>query len=112
MGRMRIVRTIKRTAIALIAPALFSGLTAYFAWNATRGDHGLKTYAMRRTQLTVAEKELESAEAERDAWENRVGGLRDRHIDPDTLDERSRAMLNLADPNDMVVPYGPGKNLF
>jgi hypothetical protein len=28
------------------------------------------------------------------------------------LDERSRAMLNLADPADSVVPYGPAKNLF
>jgi hypothetical protein len=33
-------------------------------------------------------------------------------VDPDTLDERSRAMLNLADPADIVVPYGPGKDLF
>jgi cell division protein FtsB len=109
---MSLVRTVKRKATALIAPALFMAMTGYFCWNATRGDHGLKTFALRRTQLVTYEKELAAAEAERDQWEARVGGLRDKHVDPDTLDERSRAMLNLADPSDLVVPYGPGKDLF
>jgi cell division protein FtsB len=109
---MTIMRAVKRTLIGLIAPTVFLLLTGYFAWNATRGDHGLKTYAIRQKQLVSAQQELASAEAERDVWENRVNGLRDRHIDPDTLDERSRAMLNLADPSDIVVPYGPGKNLY
>ena len=109
---MRVMRIVKRGAIAMIAPTVFLALTGYFCWNATRGDHGLKTYALRRTQLVQAEKERADAEAERDVWEARVAGLRANHIDPDTLDERARAMLNLADPADLVVPYGPGKNLF
>jgi cell division protein FtsB len=74
-----------------------------------RGDHGLKTYAIRQQQLVAAEAERSAAEAERDAWEKRVAGLRNNHIDPDTLDERARAMLNLADPSDIVVPYGQKK---
>ncbi len=109
---MNIVRAAKRTATALIAPTLFMGLTAYFGWNATQGDHGLKTYSLRKVQLIEAQKQLSLATAERDMWETRTAGLRDKHVDPDTLDERARAMLNLADPTDLVVPYGPGKNLF
>lgn len=109
---MNITRLIKRAATAMIAPTVFMGLTGYFGWQATRGDHGLKTYRVRQLQLVDAKTKLALAEAERDRWEKRVGGLRDRHIDPDTLDERARAMLNLADPADMVVPYGPGRNLF
>jgi cell division protein FtsB len=96
----------------MIAPVLFMSLTGYFAWNATRGDHGLRAYAMRQHQLVTARAEQDAAEAERDAWEIRVAGLRANHIDPDTLDERSRAMLNLADPNDVVVPYGQAAKLF
>jgi cell division protein FtsB len=109
---MRIMRTIKRAAVAMIAPTVFLSLTGYFCWQATRGDHGLKTYETRRGQLVVAQKEQAAAEAERDMWETRVAGLRANHIDPDTLDERARAMLNLAEPDDIVVPYGPGKDLF
>ncbi len=109
---MNIARTAKRLAIAAIPPVLFMSLTGYFAWNALRGDHGLRSYAMRQQQLVRANAEQKAAEAERDAWETRVAGLRANHIDPDTLDERARAMLNLADPNDVVVPYGQGSKLF
>lgn len=109
---MNIVRSAKRFAVAAIPPVLFLSLTGYFGWNALRGDHGLRSYAMRQHQLVTAKSELAAALAERDAWEVRVGGLRANHIDPDTLDERARAMLNLADPNDVVVPYGQANKLF
>jgi len=38
--------------------------------------------------------------------------LRSRHLDADMLDERSRAMLNLANPNDIIVSYGPQDHVF
>jgi cell division protein FtsB len=109
---MTFVRSVKRKATALIAPTIFLALTGYFGWNATRGEHGLKKFGGLEARLAKSQIELASAEAERDRWEARVGGLRDNHVDPDTLDERARAMLNLADPNDLVVMYGPGKDLF
>lgn len=109
---MSFMRSVKRGAVAMIAPTLFLAVTGYFGWNATRGDHGLKNFAVRQTQLASAQKERAAAEAERDIWETRVAGLRPNHIDPDTLDQQARAMLNLADPDEIVVPYGPGKNLF
>ena len=49
---------------------------------------------------------------ERDGWEVRVDGLRPRHLNPDTLDERARAMLNLADPNEIIIKLGPQDKLF
>ena len=96
---------LKRQLLAAIAPAIFMALVGYFGWNATQGDRGLKAYAMRQEQLT-------SVQAERDTWERRVTGLRTQRLDPDTLDERARAMLNVADPNDIVMPYGANKRLF
>ena len=45
-------------------------------------------------------------------WERRVTGLRNTRLDRDTLDERARAMLNLAEPTEVVVMYGQGKRLF
>jgi cell division protein FtsB len=109
---MAFLRSLKRRATAMIAPAVFMALTGYFAWNASRGDHGLEKFGELNARLKKSQLELASAEAERDRWENRVTGLRDNHLDPDTLDERARAMLNLADANDLVVMYGPGKDLF
>ncbi len=109
---MTIVRTAQRAVQAMIPPVLFLSLAGYFIYNARNGDHGLRAYAMRQHQLVAARAQQQQAEAERDAWEVRVAGLRANHIDPDTLDERARAMLNLADPNDVVVPYGQANKLF
>jgi hypothetical protein len=38
--------------------------------------------------------------------------LRTGRLDPDALDERARAMLNLSNPNDIILLYGNGKKLF
>ncbi len=109
---MNVARAAKRFAQAAIPPLLFLSLTTYFGWNALRGEHGLRSYALRQQQLVQAKTSLAAAETERQAWEIRVAGLRANHIDPDTLDERARAMLNLADPNDVVVPYGQSNKLY
>jgi len=105
-------RELKRRAKGAIAPLVFLAITGYFAWSSTQGAHGLVAYAQREKLLQEAQADHDTALAERDAWEQRVQGLRARHLDVDTLDERARAMLNLANPNDVIVPYGPNDRLF
>jgi cell division protein FtsB len=109
---MSIGRAIKQRAKMALPPLVFLSLTGYFAWNVTQGGHGLQAYAQREVMLQTAKAEFAASDAEREAWERRVGGLRTTRLDPDTLDERARAMLNLADPTDIVLPYGQGKKLF
>lgn len=109
---MMVGRGLKRLARASAAPLLFCAITAYFGWNAMQGAHGLVAYAHRKVQLQQAEADLAAATADRDKWAIRVSGLRSSHLDLDTLDERARAMLNLARPNDIVVQYGPKDRLF
>ena len=104
--------TLRRQAKAAVAPAVFLGLAGYFGWSATQGTRGSQAYAVRQEQLRTVEAELLRTMTERDMWERRVAGLRDKRLDPDTLDERARAMLNVADPSDLVMPYGVGKRLF
>jgi cell division protein FtsB len=105
-------RELKRRARAMVAPAIFLAITAYFGWNATQGDRGLVAYAQRQELLRQVVADQDAATAERDGWETRVSGLRARHLDPDTLDERARAMLNLAEPSDVIVKLGPQEKLF
>jgi cell division protein FtsB len=102
----------KRRAKAAIAPLIFLGLAGYFSWNAVQGNRGLVAYAQRQELLAQAQAEQAKAQAEHDAWERRVAGLRSQHINADTLDERARAMLNLADPSDVIVPYATQDRLF
>jgi cell division protein FtsB len=105
-------REAKRRAKAAIAPLVFLTLASYFGWNAVQGNRGLVAYAQRQELLVQANGDQAKAQTERDAWERRVAGLRSRHIDADTLDERARAMLNLADPTEIIVPYATQDRLF
>ncbi|HEY4174093.1 MAG TPA: septation inhibitor protein [Rhodopila sp.] len=105
-------REVKRRARLMIAPAIFLAITGYFGWNATQGAHGLVARAQRQELLKQVLADKDAAQTERDGWETRVSGLRASHLDPDTLDERSRAMLNLADPSEVIVKLGPQDKLF
>lgn len=105
-------RSVRNWLRAMILPALFLSLVAYFLWNATQGDRGLQSYALRQEQLKSVRAELAKTQIDQAGWERRVTELRLQRLDPDMLDERARAMLNLADPADIVMPYGQGKRLF
>ncbi len=109
---MSLVGELKRRARIMVAPAIFLTITAYFGWNATQGDRGLKASAQRKDLLRQVIAEQAAAQAEKDGWEIRVSGLRARHLDPDTLDERARAMLNLAEPTEVIVKLGPHDKMF
>ena len=109
---MGIGRAIKHGLRAAVAPTVFLSLVGYFGWQATQGERGLQSYAMRQEQLRLVQGDLQRTTQDRESWERRVAGLKTQRLDPDTLDERARSMLNVADPADVVVPYGPGKKLF
>jgi cell division protein FtsB len=104
-------RMVRRKLRDAAAPAVFLALVGYFLWSATQGDRGLEASPQRQEELAAALADRTAAEAEVAMWERRIAGLRTR-IDTDALDERARAMLNLSDPNDVIVPYDKGKRLF
>jgi cell division protein FtsB len=103
---------LKRRARIMIAPTIFLAITGYFGWNATQGDRGLVAHTQREALLRQVVADQTAAKIERDGWETRVSGLRARHLDPDTLDERARTMLNLAEPNEVIVKLGAQEKLF
>lgn len=105
-------RSVKRRVAAWIWPLLFASVAGYFMWSATQGSRGLNAYALRQQDLAAATAQLQRADAEVKIWERRVSGLRADQLDRDALDERVRAMLNLSDPADVVVPYAQDKRLY
>jgi cell division protein FtsB len=109
---MSIGSELKRRGRLLAAPAIFVAITGYFGWNATQGDRGLVAHAQRRELLRQVVADQAAAKAERDGWDTRVSGLRARHLNPDTLNERARAMLNLSEPSEVIVKLGPKDKLF
>ncbi len=106
---MSFIQSTRRRLRAAIAPAVFLLLTSYFTYSARHGDRGLDSYDQRAANLADAHNAERDAALDLQLWERRVDALRNNHLDPDALDERARAMLNLSQPGDIIVPL-IGKN--
>ncbi|MFT8718915.1 FtsB family cell division protein [Acetobacter sp.] len=109
---MQLGRMIRRATNAVLPPSVFLALTGYFCWQATQGAHGLHSYHEQLQLLDQARESQGNAVAEQAAWRRRVSGLSEGALNADILDERARAMLNLANPNDIVVPYDKHSQLY
>jgi cell division protein FtsB len=75
----------------------------YFGINAYTGNHGLRAQQDLDQQFAALTDELGRLKQERAGWQRRVKLLQSSSIDPDTLDERARAVLNYLDPRDLTL---------
>jgi cell division protein FtsB len=88
---------------AFLFPLLACGVGAYFTYNLQTSDHGLKARADLERRKEVLEGELAGLKVVRARLERDVSLLRPESLDPDMLDERARAILNLANKDDLVM---------
>lgn len=92
----------------MIGPILGVALTGYFAYHLVEGDRGFKAWLNLNREIHAATANLEAVRAQRAALDLRVSNLRPEHVDPDLLDERIRATLNLVAPDDVVIMQPAG----
>ncbi|MCW2246447.1 cell division protein FtsB [Azospirillum fermentarium] len=88
----------------VIGPAIGASIVAYFIYYAVQGDRGVIALRHLQSEITEAQKVLDDVKGERMRMERRAQLLRDDNLDPDMLEERARAMLNLTHPNEVIVP--------
>ena len=100
---MIVLRAMRRRVGFLLGPALGLALTGYFAYHLVEGDRGFKAWLNLNREIRTATADLEAARAQRAALDLKVSNLRPEHVDPDLLDERIRATLNLVSPDDVVI---------
>jgi cell division protein FtsB len=104
---MRLVEEIRRRARAITGPILAISLVFYFSYHLFAGDRGFLAWIALSQELRAAKATLADLDAQRETLDRRVGLLRPDHLDPDLLDERARAVLNLAAPDEIVIPLTP-----
>jgi cell division protein FtsB len=109
---MALLFSFKRVLKGIFVPAVFLAVSGYFAWHAVHGERGLMARDKREADITAARAELRRAEADRDAMERRVAGLRGDRLDRDQLEERARSLLNMVGRDEVIVPYGPERRLY
>jgi cell division protein FtsB len=88
---------------AFIFPLLACGAGGYFAYHLETGEHGLKARTDLERRKEVLAGELAGLKEVRMRLERDVSLLRPESLDPDMLDERARAILNLAHEDDLVM---------
>ncbi|HIQ17862.1 MAG TPA: septum formation initiator [Novosphingobium capsulatum] len=74
---------------------------------AVAGPSGLLAWSENARLLEQRQKEVVLLTAERDRLSNRVNLLDPRHADPDLVGELLRADLNVAHPDEVVIPRQP-----
>jgi cell division protein FtsB len=87
----------------LLLYALAALLIGYFGVNAYSGNRGLKAKEDIDRQMAALNTDLQRLKLEHAQWERRIALLKSDDIDPDMLDERARALLDYADPNDLTL---------
>ena len=97
------VDTIADRARSMAGPLLVACLLAYFGFHAIQGERGILTWLQLDHQIKRTAQLLEASRTEESRLKHRVALLRRDNLDPDMLDERARAVLNLAAPGEIVI---------
>ena len=100
---MNVLRELRRRAHFVVGPVIGIVLTAYFVYHLIEGDHGLIRWLSLTREIRAEKANLEMVRAQRKALDLRVFDLKPDHLDPDLLDERVRATLNLVGPDEIVI---------
>lgn len=100
---MAIVAEIRRRARRIAGPVAAVTLVIYFSYHLVEGDRSLMAWRALSEEIALAKAQLAEAQAEQAALDHRVSLLRPNHLDRDMLDERARAVLNLAARDERVI---------
>lgn len=83
--------------------ALLAGIV-YFAAHALTGDQGVIAWTQTRHRIASLEVDLAALSARRGELVDQAVRLREATLDLDYLDERARAMAQMAHPRDLLIP--------
>jgi cell division protein FtsB len=100
---MVVVEELKKRARYIAAPVLGACLMGYFSYHLVQGERGLVAWLRLTNDIREGKEEAALVRAEREVLERRVSHLRPESLDRDLLDERARANLNVALPDEIVI---------
>ena len=98
--RSRLTHILRRAAL----PAAGLTLMAFFGIYAVLGPNGLLAYGDYQRQLARRERDYGVVDRQRAVLKNRVALLDPDHANPDMVDEMVRRQLNVAHPDEVIVP--------
>ncbi|HEX8421462.1 MAG TPA: septum formation initiator family protein, partial [Sphingomonas sp.] len=79
-------------------------IISFFGGYAVFGPNGAMAYGEYQRQLAKRDADFRELDRKRAVLQNRVALLDPRHANPDMVDEMVRRELNVAHPDEMIVP--------
>ncbi len=83
------------------------GFQGYLGYSAISGQFGIENRDDILADIEVLQDRSAALQAEIDAYRHRVSLMNPRHLDPDLVTERARALLNMAHADDVLVMVNP-----
>ena len=106
MPRVTKSSNFRKTMRKAVWPAVGLTLMAFFGAYAVWGPNGMFAYGDYKRQLALREKHYAVLDHRREVLKNRVALLNPDHANPDMVDEMVRKELNVAHPDEVIVPLG------
>jgi cell division protein FtsB len=100
---MILLHEMRKRARHIAGPVFAISVFGYFAYHSVQGDRGIIAWLQLEQQVEIAEATLEKVSRDRSALEHRARLLRPDNLDPDMLDERTRQVLSVARPDEIVI---------
>lgn len=88
---------------ALMRLALWGGLMAYMTYHLLHGNRGLLALWKIRRIVQEEREVLTKLEDETETLARQIRLLRPQSLDLDLLDERAREVLNMAEPDEIIL---------
>ena len=89
-----------------LAVALFA-FQGYLGYSAISGQFGFESREAIHGDIQVLKDRSAALQAEIDSFDHRNSLMNPRHLDPDIVTERARALLNMANADDILVMVDP-----
>lgn len=97
-------RPLWRPLALTVALLSFQG---YLGYSALTGQFGIESREEILKNIEVLQDRSSALQAEVNAFQHRVSLMNPRHLDPDLVTERARALLNMANADDILVMVDP-----
>lgn len=91
----------------LFAAAGLVAFQGYLGFSVVSGQFGIQSQGQIRADIEKLKAQSAALQAEIDSYRHRVALFAPTKLDPDIVSERARALLSMAQPDDIVVMVDP-----